>query len=224
MLLLTLFCLELLALYFLSRHITITFSQLFLKWVNNNKFSGFILAILFLPGTLIHELAHYFMAVLLRVRVVNFTLLPKIGSDNIVLGSVGIVKPDLIRRFFIGIAPILVGTTILLSGIHYFFAYHIPFSSFLAWIFIYGVFTVSNTMFSSKADLEGAAELLLIIFLILFTIYFLGFRIPNVNLKLDFLYTNLSNSVKILLIPLAIDLLFLGVGKLLNYLIKTSHL
>ncbi len=179
-----------------------------------------MLAFLFLPGTFLHELSHFLMAKALRVRTVGFTLIPKIGSDSIVLGSVGIEKPDPIRRFLIGIAPFLIGTTLLLFGIHFFNSLNLPLNSPYTLIFIYALFTISNTMFSSKKDLEGALELLLIALLIVGLLFLLGFRIDATTLPLPL--TLLEQSIRLLLIPLGIDLVVLIITMVLLLITKKS--
>jgi hypothetical protein len=211
---------ELLLLFVCSKHITIQFSRLTHTLFYHHKVSGFILALLFLPGTLVHELAHYLMAVIVRVRAVSFTLFPKIGSDNIILGSVGIVQSDPFRRFLIGVAPVVAGLTLILFTINYFLLTNSSVTSAFGLLFIYGLFTVSNTMFSSRADMEGAWKLLLIVLLILGAIYLLGFR-PQ--LSLDTAVPTLIKASKILLIPVILDLVILSALIILNLLLKKAR-
>jgi hypothetical protein len=209
------FCLELFILYLFSRYITIELSRLFLRLFHSHKASALILAFLYLPGTFIHEFAHLFMAVLLRVETTHFTLLPKIGEESIELGSVGIIKPNPIRRLLIGAAPFLFGTMLVLLGIHFFFSLNIQNSLIIA-VLVYCLFTVSNTMFSSKRDLEGALELVLAILIVGWLAYFFGLKIPLPIFDLNPLFSLFTSSAKILIIPLGIDLIILVIIKILN--------
>jgi hypothetical protein len=215
------FCLELFTLYIFSQHISKQTSQFFYRIFKNQRASGILLSVLFLPGTFIHELAHYLMAVIVRVRATHFTLLPKIGTESIIMGSVGIEKPDLFRNFLIGIAPFISGTTIILGGIYFFNSLTIPIFSFPFFVCSYGLFTISNTMFSSKKDLEGTAELLIILTFLIAIFYFLGFRIPHLTFESNFLNL-IKQANKLLLVPLGIDILFLTIIRLLNYTLRFS--
>lgn len=218
------FCIELFILYIFSKHIALQLSGLFFRIFRNHKASGILLAILFLPGTLIHELAHFLMAILVRVKTHHFTLIPKIGVDSIILGSVGIDKPDLVRSFFIGTAPFFIGTFILLTSIYFFNYFKVPLNSWWNLVFIYGIFTVSNTMFSSKKDLEGALELLLIILVIFIIFLLFGFRFSDIPVNLAPLNFLFEKADKILLIPLGIDLVFLITIWILNKLSMKSYI
>jgi len=69
-----------------------------------------IFTILFLPGVLLHELSHYLVAVILRVRTGEFSLIPKaVGDGRLQLGYVETEQVDIIRDSLIGIAPLLTG-------------------------------------------------------------------------------------------------------------------
>src|SRR3989344_5311207 len=82
----------------------------------SRKNAIFFLAFLFLPGTFLHEIAHYLTASGFGVRAGNFTIFPKEEEGHIKMGSVHVEKTDFIRAFFIGIAPFIVGI-LFLSGI-----------------------------------------------------------------------------------------------------------
>ncbi len=216
MLLISIFCLELFILYLFSKLIVTELSRLFFQLFHNHKASVLTLAFLFLPGTFVHELAHLVMAVLLRVEATHFSLFPKIGVESIQLGSVGIVKPDPIRRLLIGVAPFIFGTILVLLGIQFFYYLDIT-SWLLIGIFVYGLFTISNTMFSSKKDLEGALELVLALLLVGWLIFIFKPNLPLPNINFNPLFFLFEISSKILIIPLIIDLIILITLKTLNW-------
>ena len=144
-----------------------------------------LLSFLFLPGVIVHELSHLLVAAILLVPVGEVEFSPKKNGDGIKLGSVQIGKTDPIRRCLIGFAPIFMGI-VLVVGLAYFFSLNIHFFQsinfylFLAAILalIYFLFAVSNTMFSSPRDMEGAVEILITLFIIFVIVYILGFRPP----------------------------------------------
>lgn len=166
------------------------------------------MAFLFLPGTFVHEAAHALSALFLLVPVSDFELMPRMEKDGVKLGSVQIMRVDPFRRFIIGIAPIIVGVSILLGALWYSYS-HIPFTSWWMYgVLVYILFEIGNTMFSSKRDLDGALELLIITFIFGSLFYFLGFRgqtiiIPNT------LQTFFQTASIFLLIPFAIDLVII---------------
>lgn len=181
MLYFSLFFIELLALFLLSRSLTKTLSYFFYRVTKNRTFTISALAFLFFPGTVIHELSHALSAGLLGVPVGTMEFVPKIEGPNVKLGSVQIAQTDPIRRFFIGAAPFIFGTAILL-GILFFFVKNHLFTNYYITILVgYAVFEIGNTMFSSKKDMEGALELFITLIVIVIILYLLGIRLPAFN-------------------------------------------
>src|SRR5580704_5390415 len=102
MLYFSLFFIELVVLFLLSRNLTRVLSHFFYQLTKNKTFTISALAFLFFPGTVIHELAHALFAGLLGVHVGEIEFMPKIEGDKVKLGSVQIAQTDPIRRFLIG--------------------------------------------------------------------------------------------------------------------------
>ncbi len=118
-----------------------------------------VMSVLYLPGVLVHELSHLLVGRALLVNTQRLTIVPKIEGERIILGSVMVPKTDLIRRFLMGAAPVYVGLTTILAIMWLAEHYHF-FQSWLGWLIIgYAVFEVSNTLFTSRADMEGALTL-----------------------------------------------------------------
>jgi hypothetical protein len=105
---------ELLLLYFVSKKVMQEAGRLFFRLTKSKKWSTYLFAIFFLPGTFIHEASHFLAALILFVPVGQFELIPEfIEEDRLKLGSVPVAKSDFLRRFLIAIAPIIAGLTIL---------------------------------------------------------------------------------------------------------------
>lgn len=185
-----------------------------------------LMSFIFLPGIIIHELSHLFAAVILFVPVGDMEFIPKKDGDGIKLGSVEIGKTDPIRRAVIGFAPAFAGLLIVIGAIYLFssnisFFQNLNFYVFIAVVLLltYLLFAVSNTMFSSSADMKGAAEILITLIIIFAGAYILGFR-PSLSL-MDKIFTKefiviIQKSTVFLLVPIAIDLLILGTLKLIR--------
>jgi hypothetical protein len=122
------------------------------------------LAFLYFPGTVLHELSHYCAARLLQVPVGRISLVPKFQGNGLQLGSVEIGKTDFIRRFLIGIAPLLSGLTVL-SAVLYIVVNSRSLSALHYVVLGYVSLTVVNTMNLSESDLRGAWKVILILVL-----------------------------------------------------------
>ncbi len=208
---------EVIVLFLLSRSMSKTLSG----FVSIN-----LMSFIFLPGIILHELAHLLMAVTLFVPVGNMEFAPRRNGNAVKLGSVEIGKTDPIRRSIIGFAPVLLGLVIV-AGIVYLFTSNILFlqekgaAVFAALVFAAGylLFAISNTMFASSKDMEGTLEILIALLVVFAAVYILGFR-PSLSL-LDKVFTKefiavIQRSTLFLLAPILLDLFILGVIKLIT--------
>lgn len=172
-----LFFAQILLLFFLSQQLTKKLSQVFFHFFKSQKVVIHILSFLFLPGVIVHELAHLMVANLLFVPTGEVEFLPEIHGNEVKMGSVAIAKTDPLRRFLIGAAPLFVGLFVLFLLFWYFY----PVKSLLSFptaLLLYAVFQVSNTMFSSRKDMEGAIGLLVLLALVTGSIIFFSHGIP----------------------------------------------
>jgi hypothetical protein len=73
-----------------------------------------IFSILFLPGVFLHELSHFVMAKILRVRTGKASLIPKsMSNGHLQMGYVETAQTDIIRDSLIGIAPLVAGSSFI---------------------------------------------------------------------------------------------------------------
>jgi hypothetical protein len=221
MYLLILFFSELFILFLLSRSVTRGLSSFIYHHTKSKRITVFLLAFLFFPGTLIHELSHYIAAKVLFVRTYGMELIPKLDGENLKLGSVSLEKPDFLRHLLIGMAPFLIGTTILLSILYCAVDKQLFNNTFFIVIIGYLVFEIGNTMFSSKKDMEGAIELLLILIILGGGLYISGinfpFLDPTIILEKPIIEQLFEKGSLFLLAPIGIDLLIISVLKLTSY-------
>lgn len=163
---------QLIVLYFLSRT---SLNELFyfLKRIFRKDAIVFtIISIIFLPGTIIHELSHFFMALILFLNVRDINILPQWKDNSIKLGSVTYEKKDPIRGLLVGIAPVIVGIIFFLwlGSLDLQLSFHYLFNIGL----MYVMFVVSSTMFSSKQDLVDLTMALPILIFGGIIIFFFG--------------------------------------------------
>lgn len=205
-----LFFIELAVLFFLSQQLTKSLSLFLHRKTKSIKFSIFFISLVFLPGTIIHELSHAIMAGILQVPVGQIEFLPVLSGNMLRMGSVQVGQTDPVRRFFIGTAPFFIGTTLLIALLWMAFQHQLFSSIPFSILILYGVFVLSNTMFSSKKDMEGAIEFFIFVGIIFGVLYFLG--APFFEL-LDRMFQNssfqdvLDLGSKFLLIPIGIDII-----------------
>lgn len=220
MIFLLLFIFELLLLFFLSRFLTQSLSQLFFFITKSQRFVIHLLSFLFLPGVIVHELSHLIMAVILFVPTGEIEFKPQMkGEKAIKMGSVAIGKTDPFRRALIGVAPILAGVSILAGALFYFTSS----TSFSVIILLYVLFQITNTMFSSGKDVEGIVEFLLVMIILLVALYFVGFRVPQGVLNTLFSQNNidiLKQLSLLFLVPLGMDAVIIAITRML---IKTQN-
>lgn len=217
---LAVFLIEVVALLLLSRRLTQSLSRAFYLITHSHKRTVSLLALFYLPGTIIHELAHVIVAGMMLVRSGEIEFIPEIREDGVKLGSAQIEQTDPLRRALIGFAPVLVGISLIVGSVYYFLNVLPNFAQLSFWMFLilfYILFEVGNTMFSSPKDLEGTAEILAIFAAILVGLYLAGFLHPQQVANLIFTSRSIDFLKMVdtfLFIPLATDLALLVLLKL----------
>lgn len=171
----------LILLFFISRQTTNEVFYLLRIFIKNDSVIFGIVSVFFLPGTILHEFSHFFMAIILFLPVHKIQILPEFEKNYIKLGKVLYEKKDVIRGVIVGIAP--------LFGALLFFWFLSVFDLFPQkniWLTIllgYVIFSVSSAMFSSKQDLID------LIYVIPFIIFF-GIVVYLFNINFDFILRN----------------------------------
>lgn len=200
--------LELLFLFFLSKQLTRSLSLFLYTLKFNQTACTIIIAILFLPGTVIHELAHLLMAHLLFVPTGAISLLPKLEGSSIRMGSVVVAKTDRFRSLLIGVAPFVVGLTILFFSFVLFLPNLHSFNYWLIILFVYVLFVMTNSMFSSKRDLEGAGLLGIVCILAIGSLYIFDIHLlSQLQILLSIVpQSSLLTAIDYLAIPIALDI------------------
>ena len=218
-----LFLAELLILFLLSRFLIAALGRFLFRITSSRRATVNILALIFLPGTIIHELAHLLVAGMMFVPVGRIEILPQIDGDEVRLGSAEIGQTDMLRRMVIGLAPIIVGLLVMVGTL--WLSYGNLSKETPVWqvlVVLYVIFQVGNSMFSSKKDMEGAVVLIAALLVILTAIsvatyltglwpFFTDLNLPQVPLKGFFEKADL-----LLLVPLGVDVVFLGLAKVFN--------
>jgi hypothetical protein len=154
------------------------------------------------PGVVLHELSHAVAALLLGARVGSISLRPKLAGQRIQLGFVPVERTGPVRGSLIGLAPLLVGSGVILAIGYGIFGLDTVSAALAdlewgvltaglrgtlnatdAWIWFYVIFAVSNTMMPSRSDRQSWAPVVLYLALVGFLILVSGIG-PAVAAKL----------------------------------------
>lgn len=190
---------------------------------HSQKISISVISLFFFPGTVLHELSHLITAELLRVRTHGMEFNPEYRDGRLKMGSVKVSQSDPVRQFFIGIAPFIVGVSILVSILFFYTRYFTFYSMFqslqgfgaaLGLLLI--VFIITNTMFSSKKDMEGVVELIIITIVVFIILYLFNIHPENF---IFYIFGNtywqkiVQNIVLFLAVPLCINILVIVITR-----------
>ncbi len=184
----------LVAIWWLSRQLAGYVMAAIYHLTQSQSLAVTLYAILFLPGTLVHESSHWAMARLLGVKTAGFRILPRVDAKGQVqLGAVDVRGGGLVEHTLIGMAPMLVGG-LLTVALSYILVdvnavraalqadawstliqvltatFHRP----DAWILFYLLFTISSSMFLSASDRAPMQQMALYVALVLLLLYLLG--------------------------------------------------
>ena len=175
------FALILVPLIVLQRLFHREIQAVFLILTRDSRVTMVIFSMLFLPGVFLHELSHFVMAKILRVRTGRFSILPKpLPDGRLQLGYVETARSDLVRDSLIGAAPLIVGTLFVAYVAIYHLQMRVLWDVFrngqfgLFWmgvralpqvqdfyLWFYLAFTVSSTMMPSESDRHAWLELVI---------------------------------------------------------------
>jgi hypothetical protein len=174
-----------------------------------------IFAMLFLPGVFLHELSHFVMAKILRVRTGKFSIFPQSLPDGrLQLGYVETARSDAVRDSLIGAAPLIVGTLFVAYVALYHLQMRVLWDTFrngqfeLFWLGVralpqsqdfylwsYLAFAVSSTMMPSESDRHAWLELLISIAVLIAIALLVGagpWMLSNVAPRLSTLLSSIA--------------------------------
>jgi hypothetical protein len=187
--------LALLPLILLERWIHRHLQGLWLLLLRDADMALVLYSILMLPGVLLHEGSHWITATLLGVRTGRLSVVPaRLPDGTLRLGYVETEPVDFLRESLIGAAPLLFGAAAIvfvgysrlgvgpvgdalargdLLGMAGAVRAMVGLADF--WLWLYLIFTISNSMLPSASDRRGWWRLLILLGAIFAGLYYLGF-------------------------------------------------
>jgi hypothetical protein len=184
----------LIAIWWLSRRQAFYFLSALFHLTRSQQVAVVTYAIFFLPGTVVHEFAHWIMAKILGVKTAGFNVLPKLGrKGEIQLGSVNVRGGGLVEHTLIGMAPMLLGGALTMALSYVLVdvdalvaairseqsgsVLTVALQTFQrpdALIWLYLLFTISGSMFLSASDRAPVQRLALYLAAVLLPLYLFG--------------------------------------------------
>lgn len=199
---LCIFFIQIILLYFISHKVIDEFFLVLHSFFHRKNTAYVCIAIIFFPGTLIHELSHFLFATVLFLRVHEVRVLPQWRGRELHLGSVTYEKGDIVRSILVGVAPFF-GAFFFFWEIHAFRLF--PHNQIgMNIMFGYLIFVVSSNMFSSKQDLIDLGYL--VPFFIITSVLYYVFGLPLSISIPSFLFTFFSRSLQIINFYITISL------------------
>lgn len=174
-------------LYFSTRFLTLQFTRLLHVLGGSRKTIIIIWSLIFLPGTVIHELSHFFAAILVGARTGRIEILPEFLDDDtkgVALGSVQTQKLNLVQGVFVGLAPAIVGITLLILLSQSIYQNYITGATSTLLVQSLFFFIISNSFFPSKADIVHVIPGVITFSAIAVLLFFAGFNLLNLPINL----------------------------------------
>lgn len=228
----------LLLLAWFSRQISLHVQLPFYTLTRSQNSATLAIFLIFLPGVIIHESAHWLMARLIGLKTGKFRVWPKRSGKYIGLGSVSVESRDPIRDSLVGIAPLLVGTilvtmmgrvvfdtsavTALLSQGDWWeatLAFRQELNRPSGFVWAYLLFTIANAMMPSASDREPIKPVLFYGALALTFYIILGMPLQGATALMQWFAPTLQNLSSALLFVIVLDTIILAVLYLIRLLI-----
>ena len=184
-------------LYLTRRKMTLELSRLGVRLGGGQREFVWLWSLIFLPGTVIHEVSHFLAAALTGARTGRVEILPELPRKTLGgevktemthrLGFVETQSLGPVRGFLVGTAPLVVGVGILIwlaamMEVNIFIASLDPSTSLgmterlIPVLKLYLFFTVANSLFLSWADVKQALPLPVIAAILGGGMYWAGIR------------------------------------------------
>lgn len=220
-----------LVMYPLKRWISAHVQGVAFLLTRNRQAALWVFWVLFLPGTLLHELSHWITATLLGVRASGFSLWPKVKKKGeLQMGAVQVDAADPFRYSLIGLAPLVFGSAVVLwigqsrlelgrVGSAFFRGDLAQVGDALAhtlsvpdvWLWLYLLFAVSNAMLPSPSDRSAWRTVLIYLGVGLVLAVGLGVNPTMPPAVQDFILMIVSYLLSAFVITIAVDLFFIAV-------------
>jgi hypothetical protein len=184
-----------------------------------------IFNLLLLPGVMVHELSHFFMAAILGVPTGRITIFPHQGEGEKRLGSVEIAKTDPVRESLIGGAPVIVSSLglVALNRWQWESWTWAKLTQGQFWLWFYAILALSNTMFTSRSDRRAWPFMVGVSLIAAAALYLLNLIRPVEAVVTDWLVRGLTTLNLAFTLTVGVDLVILFCLMMLAKVVKLIH-
>ncbi len=176
--------LSLVILFFTQKKLISVFGRLIHRFGGSRNSLIIFWSIIFLPGTVIHELSHFFFAILTGARTGKIEIFPRILEEDfeneeeggVTLGFVQTQKLNPLQGVFVGLAPFIVGLGLLVWISTSIQSSYLSSSYYLLFFQGYLFFTISNSFFPSGSDLKHVIPVTVFITVLALMLWYLGIQ------------------------------------------------
>lgn len=172
---------SLLFLYLTNSQMTRELSRLVHRLGGSQNILVWVWSLVFLPGTVIHELSHFLAATATGTKTGKIEILPEYledsigGNRHVALGYVQVASMNPIQGFIVGIAPLITGILLLVWLAPMIIAHYYGGDTLLFALKTYLFFTVANSLFPSWSDIKQTIPLIIITVIFLAIAWLLDF-------------------------------------------------
>lgn len=216
--------LSLIALLLTKKKLTADLSHLIHRLGGSQHTAIIVWSVIFLPGTITHEISHFLVAALTGARTGKIEIFPEYleesdeKSTHVALGSVRTQKLNPIQGFLVGIAPFISGMALLiwLASL-----LQTSFADRNIWLLVlegYFFFTIANSFFPSWPDIKQALPFVIISLVVGLLAWYFGFQIfLNSN---SYVWTLLDALWKAIVLSILLNLCLIGLFFILHKITK----
>jgi hypothetical protein len=163
--------LGILLLYFTHRKMTSELSDLLHRLGGNQNWLIWVWSVVFLPGTIIHEISHFLAAAATGTRTGQIEIFPEFienlleESDRprgVSLGSVQVARMNPLQGFIVGLAPFISGTVLLIWLSSLIQVSYQAQNLYPLLLQAYLFFVIANSFFPSWSDIKQTLPLFII--------------------------------------------------------------
>jgi hypothetical protein len=224
------FSLSLLALAWLGNQVSLHIQIPVYLLTRSPGLAMVVLFLVFWPGVMLHEGAHWLMAQLLGLKTGKFRVWPEMRKDSLRLGSVTVHSGGPVAISLVGMAPLVVGVPIIALIGHRIFGAHAVIDAFaqgrwldgievfwlalrstdgLVWAFF--LFAIANAMMPSESDRAAAMPVLQYAAVVAVFYFLLGLPLAPLDAALAWLAPVLQDLSSALIFTILLDLVVLAV-------------
>lgn len=177
--------LGLFGLFLTQRRMTLSLSRLIHRLGGNQNLLIWFWSLVFLPGTIIHEISHFLVAAATGARTGNIEIFPEFIDDflekkerhGVALGSVQVARMNPLQGFLVGLAPFLSGMVLLIWLASLMRVNYSTQNISVLSLQIYLFFVIANSFFPSWTDIKQTLPLFALSAVAILLAWFFGFQL-----------------------------------------------